>query len=151
MPGTLDSLYDMLRWDASEDSLKRVRGIIECDPDFDCGVLIQPLGRKRCWDNCAKLLCERSDDDLEELLPCLLEWLQDLNWPGAMVVLGRLRHFEESMLKAPLKSAVNIAVLGNDEEWLGGMALLIKNERLASLLDEGAADALSAHYHLYWK
>ena len=48
---------------------------------------------KGVWENCARALYEISDERLEKHLPSLLEWLEDLNWPGALIILERLKKF----------------------------------------------------------
>lgn len=50
---------------------------------------------KDIWENCAKILSSKSDEELHPYLYDLLEWLQDLNWPGAELILERLNKFEK--------------------------------------------------------
>ena len=49
-----------------------------------------PYG-KNVWDNCAKILSERTNEELAPYLIELMEWLQDMNWPGAFCILDRLK------------------------------------------------------------
>ena len=49
---------------------------------------IQPSLYGKCvWENCAKVLSLKDDDILKPYLFDLLVWLQDLNWPGAIIIL----------------------------------------------------------------
>lgn len=48
----------------------------------DLSLLIQLPAEPSVWDNCAKILSERTDKELSPYLVELLEWLQDLNWLG---------------------------------------------------------------------
>ena len=54
-----------------------------------------PYG-KRVWENCAKVLSEKSDDDLISYLFELLEWLQDMKSPGAFCILDRMKKYEKN-------------------------------------------------------
>lgn len=45
----------------------------------DLSLLIQPPAEPSVWEHCAKILCEKTDVELEPYLDELLEWLQDLN------------------------------------------------------------------------
>ena len=50
---------------------------------------IQPLTpkhNKNVWGNCAVIISERSDEEINPHLPEMLEWLQDMNWPGAFCI-----------------------------------------------------------------
>ncbi|MGO5549106.1 DUF5071 domain-containing protein [Wansuia hejianensis] len=38
-------------------------------------------------------MCDRSDKQLETYLDKILEWLQDINWPGAFWISERLENF----------------------------------------------------------
>ena len=64
----------------------------------DLKIFMQPCTNefnKNVWDNCALILCEKTDGELEPYLIPLLEWLQDLNWPGALSILRRLSSFSD--------------------------------------------------------
>ncbi|MHC1695128.1 MAG: DUF5071 domain-containing protein [Eubacteriales bacterium] len=81
----------MLDWNNNEANQKK--GIQIAKLIKDLNVFLQPLTdnfNKNVWDNCAIILCEKTDDELEPYLIPLLEWLQDLNWPGALLILRRL-------------------------------------------------------------
>ena len=59
---------------------------------------LQPCNRrfnKNVWDNCAKVLSERSDEELPSYLVPLMERMQDMNWPGAYRILDRMRRFSD--------------------------------------------------------
>ena len=65
-------------------------------------VFLQPTDKyhnQNVWENCAAILAKRSDEELSYYLVELLEWLQDLNWPGALVILDRLKAFSGEKLK----------------------------------------------------
>ena len=67
---------------------------IKLAQDVKCiNVFLQPLSpyEKNVWDNCAKILSERTNEELAPYLIELMEWLQDMNWPGAFCILDRLK------------------------------------------------------------
>ena len=92
---TIDDIYDLFTWDASysdEEYDERVeRGIAEARKLRNIYPFIQPIvaGRnsKSAWEPCAKVVALKSDAELEDYLYLLLKWLQDMNWPGADIIL----------------------------------------------------------------
>ena len=57
----------------------------------DLSPLIMPIGKKSIWENCARVIAEKSDHVLRPYLFRLLIWLQDMNWPGAFIIAERLK------------------------------------------------------------
>ena len=88
----IDAIMALLDWNNSTEQQERG---IELAKDVKCiNVFLQPNQReygKNVWDNCAKILSERSDAELSPYLVDLMRWLQDMNWPGAFCILERLR------------------------------------------------------------
>ena len=91
---------------------------------------LQPCNKnfnKNVWDNCAKILSKRSDDELNPYLVELLWWLRDLNWPGAFCILERLQRFADN---TPLNSAFNIclkcAQAMKDDVWENNLKMLLR-------------------------
>ena len=77
---------------------------------------------KEVWENCAKIIYSKSDRDIEEYLPKLLEWLQDLNWPGALIILERINNFQNTdILNLRIKQSIMKAKIIKDEEWLANL------------------------------
>jgi hypothetical protein len=73
---------------------------------------------KNVWDNCANIICEKSDKELEPYLMQLLEWIQDLNWPGAMRIFNRLETYSDrSSILALRAICIELANLNSDEVW----------------------------------
>ena len=71
---------------------------------------IQPLTpkhNKNVWENCAVIISERSDEEIKPHLPEMLEWLQDMNWPGAFCILNRLQKYSD---ENSLCNAINVAL-----------------------------------------
>ena len=53
---------------------------------------------KQVWENCARILYQKSDEDLTPYLEHMFEWLQDLNVPGALIISKRLYEFSKKNL-----------------------------------------------------
>ena len=71
---------------------------------------IQPLTpkhNKNVWRNCAVIITEKDDEALKPYLAELLEWLQDMNWPGAFCILDRLQKYADTN---SIRNAVNVCI-----------------------------------------
>ena len=146
----INMIYQMLHWKNPEDI--QHYGIELAKKLTDLTPLILPIyGRSQSiWDNCAKALSELSDDRLEKYLPLLLEWLQDLNWPGALTILERLMVFSGQKLKNPFIKQVEYAISLNNEEgfrWLDYLSELLNNQKLKELLPIKTLEIIQKHYH----
>ena len=93
---------------------------------------IQPLTpkhNKNVWENCAAIIAEKSDDDLSPYLVELLEWLQDMNWPGAFGILNRLQKYSD---KQSINNAINVcnenAKKSGDQVWESNLQLLLHKQ-----------------------
>ena len=133
----------MLCWDNTSEI--RLEGISLAKNIDDLSLLIQPPAEPSVWESCAQILYEKSDLALEPYLNRLLEWLQDLNWPGALVVLDRLKTFSGEKLKNPFIDCVTYAINMNDNEglmWLDYLSELLDNEQLKERLPKEIAEKL---------
>lgn len=126
----LIKLIDDLSWNKSEEEQRRAMDRIRKFPGFEYDYLIRFGTEKDCWDNCAKLICELPDERLKSLIPRLLEWLQDMNWPGAYTVFNRLMALPSSMLKRPFEITVLRADLMKDDLWIESLALFCDKKEL---------------------
>jgi hypothetical protein len=52
------------------------------------------------------------------ILHDLLVWLQDLNWPGANIIMHYLKHYPSQLLVDSYEEATLSAVNTKDEPWL---------------------------------
>ena len=88
---------ELLKWSSSDE--EQALGI-ELAQEVKClNVFIQPGGSsysKSVWDSCAEILSRKTDEELEPYLNKLMEWLQDMNWPGSFCILDRLKKFEKN-------------------------------------------------------
>lgn len=91
--------------------------------------------------------CERlsaaSDVELEAVLDDLLEWLQDINWPVAPLIISRL-----SLMGKALVVPVRKILAGTDEVWkywiISSLCPLVKVEVQLEILDDLKKIAYSA-------
>lgn len=115
----ITEILDMLDWhmpaEIQTEGISLARNIETITP------FIQPLTpkhSKNVWENCAVIISERSDEEIKPHLPEVLEWLQDMNWPGAFRILNRLKNYSD---KNSILSAISVCVQKakgcNDEAW----------------------------------
>lgn len=93
----IDYIMDLLDWN---NGLEKQKEGIRLAKEVKCiNVFLQPCDKyynKNVWDNCAIILSERTDEELSPYLIELMEWLQDMNWPGAFCILERLQKYKKS-------------------------------------------------------
>ena len=121
----IDYILSLLDWNNPDEEQEKG---VKLAKDIKCiSAFIQPghpYG-KNIWDNCAKILAERDDKELEPHLIELLEWLQDMNWPGAFCIFDRLK----KMLDVPgFQYSYNVcmkcAKALDDEAWINNLEML---------------------------
>lgn len=122
----ITEIMDMLDWhmpsEIQLEGISLARNIETIIP------FIQPLTpkhNKNVWDNCAVIIAEKNDEKIEPHLAELLEWLQDMNWPGAFCILDRLKNYSD---KTSIFSAISICLQRaqdcNDEIWESNLLML---------------------------
>lgn len=134
----INEIMDMLDWNNPPEVQARGRelaGEVKC-----LSIFMQPGDEGYCknvWENCALILREKSDKVLRPYLFDLIEWLQDLTWPGALIILERLKEFKDYKILAwALCHNVELAKGIDDLGWLCGMSELLEQENLVTYLDE---------------
>lgn len=120
-----DDFYSRLLWgqpkEVQQAAIEEARSI------QNLWLFIQPMilpNPKAVWENCAIILAQRTDSELEPYLPQIFEWLQDLNWPGAIIIHNRLLDMEEQMLSRQLARSQKRAQTEKDDEWLFNLKYL---------------------------
>lgn len=114
---------------------------------------VSPKYNKNVWENCAKIIANRSDEFLVPYLSDILEWLQDLNWPGAFVIVERLKKFNSKLLALPYTKAVIRAIDMQDDgqQWLDNLSYLIEKSDLAKLIDSKLLKILTERFYFgFW-
>ena len=92
----IDRIMYLISWDRSES--EQQEGLSMARKVSCLKAFCQPGCRdysKDVWENCAVILCERSDEELEFYISDMLLWLEDLNWPGASQIQERLVQFQK--------------------------------------------------------
>ena len=127
----ITEILDMLDWNNPLEVQSKGRTLakgIETIAPF-----IQPLTaihNKNVWDNCAIIIADSNDEKLKPHLVELLEWLQDLNWPGALCILYRLQKYsDDSFIHSAINTCVEKAKKFNDETWEQNLYMLIQMRR----------------------
>lgn len=122
----ITEIMNMLDWRMS--SKIQIEGISLAKNIETIIPFIQPLTpkyNKNVWGNCAVIISEKSDEIIKPHLVELLEWLQDMNWPGAFCILDRLKNYSD---KNSVLSAISICLQRakdcNDETWGGNLLML---------------------------
>ena len=146
----IDTLYEMLDErkpiEVQEEAIREARKI------KSLSVFMQPIEYKLSWKNCAKVICEKTDEELNKYTCEMLEWLQDINWPGAFLIMERLEKMEPQFLVHAVGYQVKQALLLKDNEWLGWMSYLLKNKKFYDALsEEKKYQRILKRYHKkYW-
>jgi hypothetical protein len=142
----IDDIMSMLDWTNSEE--EQQKGIELARNVKSINVFLQPLhpgNSKNVWDNCAKILAEKSDEQLNPYVMSLLHWIEDLNWPGALVIYERLKKFANvDMLRFCVENYVKSAFAANDSVKVLNLTGLIENDKLRSVLQKNIVDILVA-------
>lgn len=130
MTYSIDEIYDLLMWDTQlsweENEAKAQRGIAAAEELHNLFPFIQPITvppekSKTLWEPCARIVAMRSDKELVPFMFMLLEWLQDLNWPGAMIIYDRLSQMPYSTIEFAFQHSHIKAEQTNDTCWLGAL------------------------------
>ena len=134
----INYILDMLDWNNSAEIQAEGRRLAE---HINClSVFMQPMGErynKNIWENCALILSGKKDALLEPYLPELLDWIRDLNWPGAMIILERLKSFQNyEWLSCTMKEKITVAQTLDAEEWLCNLSELLINEKVKKYLGD---------------
>ena len=91
-------------------------------------VFLQPCNKnynKNVWDNCAIILSKRTDEELSPYLVELLEWLQDLHWPGAYCIFDRLQKYaDDSSYDLAFNTCIKYAKALEDDVWESNLRML---------------------------
>lgn len=127
----MKELMNMLDWHMPE--AVQMQGRAQAKELSDITPFLQPCTpehNKNVWDNCARILAERSDEELAPHIIPLLQWLQDMNWPGAFIVLARLTAFADTdALHAAMARCMAEAKKTHDAVWEQNLHLLETRER----------------------
>lgn len=122
----IDYIMDLLDWN---NSIEKQEQGVKLAKEVKCiNVFLQPGSHyygKNVWGNCAKILSARSNEELSPYLIELMEWLQDMNWPGAFCILNRLKEMvNEQLFKHSYTICLKCAKALDDEVWESNLKIL---------------------------
>ncbi len=115
----IDYIMGLLDWNKS--IADQAEGIKMAENIENINVFLQPCSKnynKNVWDNCAKILSARSNEELSPYMIELMEWLQDMNWPGAFCIFERLKGMvNEQLFQHSYTICLKYAQALEDEVW----------------------------------
>ena len=122
----IDYIMDLLDWN---NSIEKQEQGVKLAKDVKCiHAFLQPddpYYGKNVWDNCAKILSARSNEELSPYLIELMEWLQDMNWPGAFCIFNRLKGLvNEPLFQHSYTICLKYARALDDEVWESNLRML---------------------------
>ena len=122
----IDTIFKMLSWNSSEK--EQLRGIDEAKKIEYLSVLFQPIEDKSVWENCAKVISSKSDNELKKYMNNMFEWIKDMNWPGAFCILDRLkRMINEPLYQHSYNICLKCAKALEDETWETNLGMIEKD------------------------
>lgn len=95
MKYSIDEILDML---SSDDEKIQEKGINIGSEVKNLKCFIMPIYGDpfySAWENCAKIVCRRSDNELRYYFNELLIWISDMSTPGASQIFERLVQYED--------------------------------------------------------
>lgn len=126
----IDKIYEMLSW--NNDIETQLIGIEEAKKVKTLWVFILPIlptSSKDVWENCAKVLASKTNNELKPYYYHLLTWLQDINWPGASIIYDRLLIVSEESFEISLSTCVKTAEKNGDTLWQNALSALEKERK----------------------
>ena len=117
---------ELLDWN---NSIEKQEQGIKLAQNVKCiNVFLQPGSHyygKNVWDNCAKILSARPNEELSPYLIELMEWLQDMNWPGAFCILNRLKGMvNEQLFQYSYTICLKYAQALGDDVWESNLRMI---------------------------
>ena len=111
----INKIYEMLNW---KNSLEvQLKGISSARDIKDLSFLIKPPADPSVWEQCAKILSEKSNEELEPYLEKLFEWIEDLNWPGAYDIYERIKILPSCKIYSIYSYNLKKAIQQEDYPW----------------------------------
>lgn len=128
----VSKLINNLSWDMPEDLQKSAINQLELINENELPLLIQPKG-KECWENAAKVLGKIGYPRVKLIIPELLEWLKDMNWPGSWTIMELLEGIDRDELLPHIESALIKATKEDDDIWISAIKELVERTELTEL------------------
>jgi len=107
----LDEIRNALAFEEAADH------ILAHAEEYDVAELILPMRGKPYFERCAYILSRMPVDFIAGHAVELLEWFQDLNWPGIDSIYTALHRLTQADIAVAVNKALEMARIANDEEW----------------------------------
>lgn len=148
----VNQLFDMLWWESNEEN--RQKGLEEAAKVKFLSIFILPEEGKGYWENCAEVLANKTDEELEPYLISIFEWFHDGNWPGFMTIYERLRKIPAKKISYAYQYTITRAQERTEVDsmrWLTWLAGLIRNQELLELLPCDQQELMKEYYKKWWE
>lgn len=100
---------------------------------LDIRYIVLPNG-KECWDNAAEVIYnimyrnitkgKKLTIEEKESLFSIMEWTEDLNWPGAVTIIHALKLLDTSLIAQFIENSLIQAINDKDENWIDFLKIL---------------------------
>ncbi|WP_238653135.1 DUF5071 domain-containing protein [Paenibacillus piscarius] len=132
----IQALIQKLDWDTPAAEQAEAIQTLQDIRDEELHLLLQPLG-KEYWDGAAEVIVKLGYPRVKPILPGLLEWVQDMNWPGARRIAPFLREIGDPLIPYIQEVFRNQS---QDEDWMYWIFEVIldhwNSEQIAQLQEE---------------
>ena len=143
----INEIMKMLDW--NNDSEIQNEGIYMAKEVKCLSLFMQPMDKqfnKNVWENCAIILSEKEDELLTPYIFQLLDWLQDLNWPGSIIILERLQEYRNYYkLTRAIENRIVVANALGEKSWLANLAELITCDEIKQKLSKQVYKIIEAY------
>ena len=96
--------------------------------DYDLMDLVLPIDQtmnigKNVWEVSAKILIRKGNEELIKILDNILEWTQDLNWPGSESILRKICEFPKEVILPKIDELITQAENKGDIDWKHALSM----------------------------
>ncbi|WP_028392633.1 DUF5071 domain-containing protein [Bacillus cihuensis] len=134
----INTLIQGLNWHNSEEVQKK--SINELSKLSGKEVIIladqTELNHKACWFNSAIVLQNIGYPNNKESIPYLMQWFQDINWPGVSTVVEIFKSIDREELKLHIDNAITQGLNEKDDFWIFGLLFLIDKLHMTHMYDK---------------
>ncbi len=102
-------LIEKLHWDTPQKVQEQAMKELTHMDDKYIYLLIFPNIGSDCWANAALVLKKIAYPRIKLVIPYLLEWLEDMNWPGALTIFELLLTVETKVLIPHIELLVSMS------------------------------------------
>ena len=149
----INELFEMLSSN-NDEKIQKI-GIEEGKKIKNLHFLMQPIGEKSSWENCARIIEQKSDEILSEYDLFLFAWLQDENWPGFEIIYNRIKTIPAELMHSSYIYSIKKAIKEKHESkcdtWLITLLELADNKKLYNILEKKEKKIIKKYMRKYKK